>query len=303
MIKQLISDLIDENITLSKALNKTKVIAKIIDSTILSSWLSRELEGYSSSDKDLPRYRFIPCTYYLVAEMPYVGNHKFPVTFENEEDYIKEDRIENVFKYHRVAQPISIIEQNLVQLTSDIGEIPLQSEMVAILAKPYMQSINEQNGILRRGYLQVHKISFEYILQLTKQRLLDTLLELNQQFPNLENDFTVNNENNRKVQNIVTNNIFGNNSPVNVAAGINVVQKDISIVISEDHQQQLKDLGVDEDKIQELDNIVSENKNDKQTLKSKAIKWLGSVLASVAAKGLSENIPVITEFVHQYWIK
>ena len=107
----------------------------------------------------------------------------------------------------------------------------------------------------------------------------------------------MNDENDKKVNNIITTNVYGNNSPVNLAAGEKVTQKDISINYSFIEYTALEELGVEKNEIEDLKIILSENSSDKPSLKSKTIKWLGSISASVAAKGLYENIPAITEFV------
>ena len=59
------------------------------------------------------------------------------------------------------------------------------------------------------------------------KKLPDTLFKLDNQFPNLTNEFDNTKANMEKVQNIITNNIYGNNNPLNIAAGQHVEQKDI----------------------------------------------------------------------------
>ncbi|MGV3527261.1 MAG: hypothetical protein ACO1OO_00040 [Flavisolibacter sp.] len=71
-----------------------------------------------------------------------------------------------------------------------------------------------------------------------------------------------------------------------------------STIINADKEVELKSYGVEQTHIDELKSIVSTSK-DKATLTSKAMKWLGSVSVSVAARGLYDNIPAITDFVHK----
>lgn len=91
--------------------------------------------------------------------------------------------------------------------------------------------------------------------------------------------------------------ISGSNNIVNLAGG-DIHQNSVAINVTSNQYNELKDLGVEEKQISELKEIVSENKNDKPTLKSKLFKWLGAVTVSVASKGLSDNLPTIQEFVH-----
>ena len=131
-----------------------------------------------------------------------------------------------------------------------------------------------------------------HILNLTKQKLIDTLLKLDKEFPNLIDDYTITKENSEKIQNIITNHIYGNSNPINIAAGQNVEQNINQNTID---YEKLMEYGVEKQHIDELKNI--EKSPDKNTIKSKVLKWLGSVSASVAARGLYDNIPIINECV------
>jgi hypothetical protein len=92
--------------------------------------------------------------------------------------------------------------------------------------------------------------------------------------------------------------ISGNNNVVNISSG-NINQSNISITSSEANYEKLEELGVEKNHIDELKNIVSVN--DKKTLPSKILSWMGDVTKSVAAKGLVENVPQITEFVKSFF--
>jgi len=69
--------------------------------------------------------------------------------------------------------------------------------------------------------------------------------------------------------------------------------------LSEQAQNELKEYGVEEVEINELNEIIKQTSKDKPTMTGKVLKWLGSVSASVAAKGLYDNLPMLTDFVHK----
>jgi len=148
---------------------------------------------------------------------------------------------------------------------------------------------------------EFNKLQLKNIIDMTKQKLIDTLLQLNQEFPDLNNALKMNKEDTEKVQNIITNNIYGSNNPINLATGRNIEQKDFTFNSSVNYSE-LEKFGVEKEQIEELKLIIEKNKNDSQSLKAKAITWLGTVLSSVATKGLTEHIPAITEFIHQHII-
>lgn len=70
-----------------------------------------------------------------------------------------------------------------------------------------------------------------------------------------------------------------------------------TINIDTQKEAELKSYGVYQSQIDELKSIISTPQKDKNTFTSKVMKWLGSVTASVAAHGLNNNIPAITDFV------
>lgn len=104
-------------------------------------------------------------------------------------------------------------------------------------------------------------------------------------------------DNEHKVQNTITTNVYGNQNPVNIASGNNVSQSN-TITFSTENHEVLEKLGVEKQGIDELKAIIEAKDTDKSTMKSKAMKWLGSVSASITAKGLSDNIPTIIDYVN-----
>ena len=293
MIKKLINDIVFDNIKLSQALTQSKIIANKIQNENFKNWLKKELEGYSFNDPYLPKYRKIFSPIFLTAELPFGRIHKFPVVMPDN----SKDIVTDMLNFHRAIEPISIVEEQVKTLKSNKGVIKIPPQQVEMLSKLYQSQLDEENGVIRSGSRDVSKAQYQNIIELTKQSLLDTLIELEREFPNLLNEYTMSKENNEKVHNIITNNIYGSNNPTNIAAGQNVEQVINSISLSEKDFERLKELGVEEERIDELKQIITVNSKDKISLKSKAIKWLGSVSAAVAARGLYDSIPAITEIL------
>ena len=81
----------------------------------------------------------------------------------------------------------------------------------------------------------------------------------------------------------------------------NISKLNISDILqlSQNDKEVLKSYGIVDTEINDLNEIIVQNKDDKPSLQSKAMKWLGSVSASVADKGLYENIPNIADFVQK----
>lgn len=102
-------------------------------------------------------------------------------------------------------------------------------------------------------------------------------------------------------QNIITNNMYGDNNSLNNAVGTNItISSTNSISLSENQRQELKDMGVQEQEVEELNNIISEDTKDKGELSKKLLAWVSSVTASLVSRGIYEHIPKVSEFVNQY---
>ncbi len=292
MIQELIIDLAFDKITLSQALTRAKLIARQIKNDTFKNWLNKELNGYDYDDTLLPSYRKIWAEIKLTAEFPFGRTQSFPVVMnDNQKD------IEYLLNFHHVIEPISIIEQNISQMTEGKGYIHLTGGQVQTVGEIYRKQVEAHNGVIRSGSRTIGKAQLLNIVELTKQKLIDTLQDLEEQFPEIDNKYVMNEENEKKVQNIITNNIYGNNNPLNVAAGDNIKQGDINLTITQDLLSKLKELGVEDKELEELTSIDKETPNGNPERKNKIMGWLGKVTASLTARGIYDSIPAVIEYV------
>lgn len=125
-------------------------------------------------------------------------------------------------------------------------------------------------------------------------------MDLNDQFPDLENDFENSRLNNETVSNIITNNIYAPNNNLNNAAGTNIsIRSEYTNTLSPIQEKSLHDLGVNDIEIQQLNTILSENNKDKPEFGKKLMAWCASVGSSLAGRGIYDALPKISEFVTQ----
>jgi hypothetical protein len=292
MIKELIRDIAFDKITVAQALTRGKLIAHQVKNDTFKSWLNKELYGYEYDDQLLPDYRKIWAEINLTAEFPFGRKQTFPVVFpDNRKDF------EELLNFYRVIGPISIIEQNIKQLTDGKGYIDLSGDQVQILRELYKYEVQFYHGVIRSGQRTIGKAQLANIVEITKQKLIDTLQDLEEQFPEIDNNYIMNEENDIKVQNIITNNIYGNNNPLNVAAGDQIRQGDITLRINETQSEKLRELGVQESEIKKLTTIDAELPKGNPERTGKIMDWLGKVTASMTARGIYDNIPKLVEFV------
>jgi hypothetical protein len=292
MIHELITDIAYDRITVAQGLTRAKLIANQIKNDTFKNWLSKELNGYNIDDEILPEYRKVWSEIELTAEFPYGQVRTFPVVLPDEAD----ESMKDLIYHHRFIEPIYIVEQNIAEMEGSSGSISLPGGMVRMLAEFY-GSIKRQQGQIRSAHRTVGKSHLQNIVQITKQKLLDTLQELENQFPQIDKNYVMNDDNKEKAQNIITNNIYGNNNPLNVAAGENIKQGDINLTINEEQKNTLRELGVEEDSLKELEIIDVENPKGTPNRKEKIMSWLGKITASLASRGIYDTIPKLIEFI------
>lgn len=125
-------------------------------------------------------------------------------------------------------------------------------------------------------------------------------MDLDKKFPNLENDFENSKNNNEAISNIINNTFYGGQNQTNNGVGSGfTINSENRISLNETQKKELLDLGVKEEEIQELNNIISENNKDKPEFGKKLMVWCASVASSLAGRGIYDAIPKINEFVTQ----
>ncbi|SDP86677.1 hypothetical protein SAMN05428975_3152 [Mucilaginibacter sp. OK268] len=294
MIKEIINELAYDKITLTQALTRAKLVAFTIDNQTFQSWLKWELEGYNDNKELLPEYRKVPCVPMAKIGDRYGRKNTVMIRLNQTLEIMEMLSVANVY----ISVPS--LETNFATIQSDICTQEFAPALTELLRGPFEAS-NPQIKLLSAGQ-EFNKLYLKNIIDMTKQKLIDTLLELNKEFPNLTDDFKMDKEKNTKIENIITTNIYGSNNPLNITAGEHVQQSGFTFNTAVDFTQ-LEKLGVQGKEVEELQTIIAENKDNPSGKLASVMKWLGGVSASIAARGLYEKIPAITEFVHTHILK
>jgi len=283
MIKELINDLAYDKISISQGLTRAKLIAYKINDSSFKTWVYEELNGYSN-DENLPDYRYLPCDLVGNAEIPFRGTREIIIDATALDEKLN-GKIYNVSIY----QSISTIESLVPKKEGEFNYLGLHQKLV--------KDLREMTGSpnLIEAYRRVHYTQLNSIVNNTKQKLIDTLLELNDNFPNLEDDFKPTPEQKEKVSTIINTNIYGGKVNSNVGVGDEIVQnqdfKDNS-VSKEQKLEEIKELGVDEELIEEARKIINKNE-EKSSISKSLMSWVGKVASKTAAI----NMPKLIEKV------
>ncbi len=292
-MKELISDIAYDKINLGQALTRAKLIAYQIDNSTLKKWLSNELNGYDYDDQSSPDYRSIYSEIILYVEYPMWKSQTITVTSPTDADKQTSDLI----YLHKVNESIFAIESMIESIEGNLAQIHLPASFVQIVGKLYQKDITKHNGSIIEGKRKVSKIQLQNIIDQTKQKLLEILLEIDNKFPELKTSFKNTETDKAIVQNIVTNNIYGNNNATQTAAGEYNTLGNITISINEEVQKKLRSLGIQEEDIEELIKIDTKYPEKSENRKNSILKWVGNVTASLTTAGIQENIPEIIEYI------
>jgi hypothetical protein len=288
MIKDLIRDIIYDKIDLSQALSRAKIIAYRIGNEEFKNWINRELNGYIQPSDILPEYRIIPCEIYAVLES--YGRRRV-VPFDLTQ--LEKDTDVEIYKMH-LRQSISTLETGLKNKKGNYGDENLPINIVQFLKK------SVENDFIIEVKRRIQFSQIENVLNLTKQTLVDTLLELSSASPDLEDDFQNTLENREKSSTIINNHISGNNINTNIGVGDNLEQNIAGIHNEKVNQilSELKDLNVPKDDLDVLKGIIEEEL-DKSKLGKKIMGWVGKMTNKAIEKGIELQVPLVIEKVQE----
>jgi hypothetical protein len=282
MIKDLITDLIHDRITLNQGLTRAKLIAlKTKDSHFLN-WINSELNGYDV--ENVPDYRVSQCGLKGTIS-DYNGLRVIPINANK-----LDQRLGGVIYTIRLTQDIDFLEGIL---DKEEGEI---------IFKMPPKLLEEMNKLVDTRLIdcgkEINVSQIRYVINQTKQKLIDTLIKLNEEFPNFENEFIVSKENIERVQNIVNNNIYGKTISSNVGIGENISQQIIQNDISELFDE-LKKLGIENSELLEELNEISSTTDNNKKIKN-FTNWVSKMTNYALEKGISHQIPLIMDKINDF---
>lgn len=282
MIKQLIADLSYDKISLTQGLSRAKLIGYELNNSDFKNWIVNESNGYSVDDQ-LPDYRIISCDTFAVVET-YGGKRTVPINLHELDDSMG-GKIYDMNVRHSIV--------NLEKAIQDAGKEQFGYDDFPQNIVDAVRKLSNNNYIIsvRR---RVQFSQYFHIVNLTKQKLIDMLLDLNASFPNLEDNFQNNEENISRANTIVNNHIYGANPNTNIATGnqntqsINIEsEKKINELIEE-----LKRIGIPKEEIATVSNIVK-TESDKTNRGKKLLAWLGNMSTKAVEKGIDLQVPLI----------
>jgi len=284
LIEQIINELINiKEYSLNSALLKTKVLASRIKNKELLEWVDSELVGYRSVDT-LPIYRkAIPNNLigsYINGNMHH-RNAPIP-TAGLEKD------MESSLRYTNFTNSITELEK-LCCKDVPYFNIPISAEVVALIENNFSAMGNPDLSI-KSVNKTIPKTSVERILSNIRNKLLDFVLKIDEEFGSTAEIKDLINKQN-KISKIVNNTIINNNGDGNVlnTGNSNSIENKPKIQKNsiESFEKQLREIKVPEQDISEIVQIVQEEQPsyDENKFGDKVNGWIAKMVTKTAEGG------------------
>lgn len=294
MIKQLIEDITFDRIALSQALTRAKIIAYKISNAQFKDWITSELNGYSDHTK-LPSYRIIPCDIFAEMANPFRGNYTIPFDVSALDNDLKSNGKLSLYEMN-VTQSIPTLEEGTLNNKNEFYGYEYLPQGLINLLRGMVGG--EDGSMITSVKRRIQLSQIKHIVSTTKQRLLDTLLELNDAFPNLVDEYKNDSHNESKAQTIINQHIYGDYSNSNIGVGENVIQTIETSNKLEKLIDEIKSLGIDESDANEVKEIILHEK--KENVGKKIMSWIGKMASKAIEKGIELQIPVLIEKVSEF---
>ena len=280
IIEQIIDELSDSEKSLTNPLLKTKVIATRIGNQDLITWTNDELSGYK--DKELPAYRLGKTNITCTLQQGYNIQENVPLPLMVFDRKFVEEIIK--FKFNDSVQTLENQERDNKNgmIYKDFGP-----DMCAYMTKMAMEAGQRFAIVTMR--LTVHVSQITQVLAEIRAKLLDFMLEVEKEFPNLDeiikNKLVVKENVNEKLEHIYHQTIINTSGYGNtITAGEgNTVKSKINITQGnvEELKQELLKHNVPVENVNEIIEIVQEEQpdRDKNKFGQKANSWIQKMVS------------------------
>ena len=272
LVQEIIDILSTSDGKLSDALVKTKILLHKIGHKELVEWVNNELNGYSDMN-NLPSYRLLPSQVLVNASnMAYrVSAHPIPLL------HLDEKYRENL-QTARMGQSLAVLEK-LVDNPEGSLMSPIPMEANGILGEGL------DNGyMIERAWCQFSKTEVTQIFIEVRSRLLDFILELNDEFGGEMTDEELKQKSNEiDAARLFNNAIFGDNTTIVVGSGNSqVVNNQVIKGNFSSLSENLRKHGVGEADIQDLEIAINNDDSSVDKINQKfgpSVKnWLQKML-------------------------
>lgn len=306
VLTEIINLLTDNDSSLTNALFKIKVFSMRVRNNSLTTWIDKELNGYQSED-ELPNYRKCGCN--LIGN--YINGHwkaeKQILATMNLPDFVREN-VEQITFY----QSLSVLESYLEDDTMKTISISIPAEIIGVITDTYQKMGNPYLTVYS-AYKQVHIGAVEQIIVEVRNKTLDLMVKLEQEFGfdiDMQGLMEKKNDVNYVIQNVMNNITINNDGDGNVINTGNDNEITSKITIRKSDFDSLKENlvkhHVDSEDILDLEQIITEEPNrEGKSFGPKVNNWmkrmLDKSLNGTWQVGIASAGALLSEMLKQYY--
>jgi len=174
---KIIKELVNEEISIEKALKRILLLANDIENEDLKLWVEKELNGYDNGD-DIPDYRILGSLSLIYSGINggfQVKNSPLPMT------YLKPETFDDIKKI-KIFEPIGSIQDK-----ANNKEGTLHMDRTYLASEVYNNTFDGLTGIQCMSISQVFdRTQFGNIVKRVNLKALDILMRLEKEFGNLD---------------------------------------------------------------------------------------------------------------------
>lgn len=286
-LDELVEQVVDDQVTLNSVLLRAKLLAYNLHADNLKVWLEGEINGYNS-EAVTPRYRTdisVQSLGTFTDDFRIVRNHPIPL-------FLLSETLREFAQHISLRQSIAALQGLIDHDKGDNIKSDWPSDALTLLNTELDQK--DHPG----GYIDAHRkigrVSVQAILDNTRNRLLTFLMELREQYPDLDiSKSTSDSGTSQTAQILVNNYIYGDRNVV--ASGREFTQsvtksiKDLNSLLS-----RLQDLGVEQGELEILEQaVLADQQSGHRGIGDNVKAWLGNFTAGVASTHVAANLPRI----------
>ena len=178
-VNEIIDLLADDSVSLVKPFTQAQIFAKRVGNDDLYNWVLLQLNGYENGE-NLPQYRFVRCVHNAVLRQGYqlTDPQPFPWISVSEE-------VRNMFIKYRVPNSITSLE-SIIEAADQ--KTMLRQEFDRGLCQMLSNDIKKQglSFSVHSVVIEVAPFELSQVLANIRSKLLELMLELENQYPDLE---------------------------------------------------------------------------------------------------------------------
>lgn len=266
LIEKIIEELVDSNKSLTDPLLKTKVLASRIGNSELFHWVDNELAGYKLKHEELPSYRLGNPTFLCTMQQGWNTEENVPLPVM----IFDKEFIEPLLKF-KFDDSVKTLEEQADGEHGDTIYKEFPPDLCTFLTSKIINNHQLQIRIVKLRLL-IHISQMTQVLSVIRSKLLDFMLRIESEFPNLDEllkeKIKMKNDLQDKVDKIVHQTIINAGDGNTITTGNkNTVKAKYKIVKGDidAFKEELKRNKVSEEDIEEIATIVQEEQPDKLT--------------------------------------